>query len=112
MMLGELIAALEACDPETKVPIGFGHPHSYRGYYTDLAFEPVRDTTIGAMLAAAKEALGRVYQGYKGGDYLMGEYNDCWLSEYGTTGEGLGPVLLAYMTGRIELVKIGEERWR
>jgi len=41
MMLSDIIETLEKYDPATIVPLGFGEPHSYRGYYDQLAFEPV-----------------------------------------------------------------------
>ena len=47
--LGELIAALERAVvefPEAVLRYGFGHPHSYRGYYMDLAFEPVENVAV------------------------------------------------------------------
>lgn len=101
MVLKELIEFLESRDSNLFVPVGFNHPHSYRGYYTDLAFEPRENTTVGEMLGCAKEALGKTYSGYKGGDFKMGEYTDVWLSEYGRCGEGIGEVLLKYMCGEI-----------
>lgn len=97
MMLGDLIERLEKESPDTVLRLGFARPHSYRGYYDQLAFEPREAVTVGSMLAAAKEALGKTYQGYKGGDYTMGGYTDCWLAEYGTSGEELGARLLDYM---------------
>lgn len=100
MTLGNLIAYLEKEDPTKVVPLGFHRPHSYRGYYDQLAFEPMENVTVGQMLADASSALGRTYQGYKGGSYRMGEYTDVWLSEYGSCGEMIGPVLLGYMVGR------------
>ena len=102
MVLRELIEALEAIDPETSVPIGFSDPHSYRGYYDDVAFHAESDTTVGAMLASAKEALGSVYDGYKGGRFTMEGYTPCWLAEYGYEGETIGPFLLKYMVGEIK----------
>lgn len=98
MTLGELIKALEAEDPNLVLPTGFHRPHSYRGYYDELAFEPAEDITIAAMLAAARSALNATFTGYKGGDYVMGEYTSCWLSGYGTaSGESIGPTLLRLM---------------
>lgn len=98
MTLRELIAALESADPERVVPYGFRDPHSYRGIYADVAFEPAENITVGEMLAAARSALGATFQGYKGGDYTMREYTDCWLSEYGhASGETIGPTLLRLM---------------
>jgi hypothetical protein len=96
----ELIEYLQDFDPEHPVKLGFNNPHSYRGYYGDVAFEPVEDTTVGAMLAAAKRALGATFQGWKGGDYVMQEHTDCWLARKGKCGESIGPILLDFMTGR------------
>ena len=100
MTLDQLIAALEAAPLYLRVPLGFSSPHSYRGYYTDLAFEPQEDTTVGQMLVCAKSALGQTYHGWKGGEYTMEEHTDVWLAEYGCSGETIGPVLLGYMLGR------------
>jgi len=98
MYLKELIAVLEAEDPARVIPLGFCEPHSYRGYYEQLAFEPAENIAVGEMLAAAKSALGATYQGYKGGDFTMTDYTDCWLSVYGTaSGESIGPTLLRFM---------------
>jgi hypothetical protein len=93
--LGDLIARLEREDPERVLPIGFAEPHSYRGDYADLAFELRRDIAIGDMLAAARAALGATFQGYKGGDYTMGEQTDCWIASYGESSDNkIGPLLL------------------
>ena len=61
MHLKQLIEALEKYDAAQPVALGFGHPHSYRGYYDQLAFEPVNNTTVGEMLAAANSAMGTTY---------------------------------------------------
>lgn len=98
MTLDELIAALAAEDPSLVLPLGFSHPHSYRGIYSDLAFEPTRDVTVGAMLADARSALGTTYQGWKGGDNEMTGWSDCWLSEEGCgDGQMLSPILLTLL---------------
>lgn len=98
MTLGELISALEAADPAAALPLGFSSPHSYRGDYMDLAFEPTANVTVGAMLADARAALGNTYQGHKGGDYTMGAYTACWLAENGSgDGETIGPILLTLL---------------
>lgn len=96
--LGGIIARLEQEDPDRVLPIGFGNPHSYRGYYSDLAFEPVRDISVGEMLTAARSALGTTFEGYKGGDNLMTESTECWISMHGESGDNkIGPLLLALM---------------
>ena len=99
MYLSELIKTLEKAPREQVVTKGFNNPHSYRGYYEELAFEPTDNTTVGEMLDCAKESLNKTYTGYKGGEYTMDEYTDCNLAWYGSTGEGIGEVLLGYMLG-------------
>lgn len=105
MTLGDVIDYLQPIaddDPDLPVPFGFSTPHSYRGYYEDLAFTWEAPTTVGRMLAAAQSAIGTTYHGWKGGDYRMHECSKCWLVRHiGETGETLGPVLLAYMTGNL-----------
>lgn len=97
MKLRELIETLEKYPVEHAVPLGFGDPDSYRGYYDQIAFRVVRDTTVGAMLKDARSADGETYYGYKGGNYTMGLDTDVWLAEYGHCGEEIGPVLLGLM---------------
>jgi hypothetical protein len=93
--LGNLIARLEREDPARVLPIGFAEPHSFRGYYDQVAFEPRRNISIGDMLAAARSALGATYEGYKGGEYTMHDYTECWVSNYGQSSDNLiGPLLL------------------
>ena len=96
-MLQDLIEFLESQPADKVVRFGFGSPMSYRGYYEDLAFDPAENVTIGSMLAHAKSALGQTFQGYKGGDYTMHEYTDCWIAEYGRSGgDKIGPTLMKY----------------
>lgn len=83
LTLGELIAKLEAMPATT--PVGLVDPHSYRGYYRDLAFKP-GESTAGAVLEAARAALGATFQGYKGGDFVMGESTPMWVAPYGCCG--------------------------
>jgi hypothetical protein len=98
MMLNELIALLEAEDPAKVLPLGFSNPHSWRGVYSELAFEPTANITVGQMLAEARSALGATYEGWKGGEYTMDGLTDCWLAEEGHgDGETLGPILLTLL---------------
>jgi hypothetical protein len=95
MNLGDIITTLEAADPNQVVQHGFHNPHSYRGDYYDLAFEPTTNITVADMLEAARSAVGATYQGYKGGDFTMSKHDWCWLSEEGTaSGETISPLLL------------------
>lgn len=112
MTLGELIAALEAADPALVLPLGFSHPHSWRGVYSDLAFEPTANVTVGAMLADARSALGNTYQGWKGGDYTMDAYTECWLATQGSSAdsETIGPILLFLLLAAGQLNAAAWER--
>ncbi len=84
MNLKELIRQLEEMRPEAIVPHGFGEPMSYRGFYDEVAFEPVENAKIGDMLEHAKSALGATFTGYKGGEFTMQEDTPCWIAEYGS----------------------------
>ncbi len=99
LSLGQLISELEKRPEETHVPLGFCRPHSYRGYYERLGFIPENDTTVGAMLACARQALGNTYCGYKGGEWKMDEDTLVYLAYWGNTGEEMGRVLLYLMIG-------------
>lgn len=84
--LGTLIKALEGLDGERRIS-GLGRPISYRGYYCDLAFEPGGDCTVAEALAAARGAMGKVFVGYKGGGFMMGEATPVWSAGYGDCGD-------------------------
>lgn len=91
MLLGELIKELEYLDPKLDLVVDVGgsidEPHSYRGYYCDLSFNPSNDTkTVGEVLSLAKDALGKSYTGYKGGEYTMDKRTPIWYSNYGECG--------------------------
>ncbi|MGL4576662.1 MAG: hypothetical protein ACRCV9_17885 [Burkholderiaceae bacterium] len=86
MTLGSLIDALEKM--ETSAPVAnLCNPHSYRGYYIDLAFareEGMRPA--GELLAECCAAMGAAFQGYKGGSYVMSALTPVWVAEYGSCG--------------------------
>ena len=106
MTLGELITALEQADQSMIVPVGFGHPHSYRGIYEDLAFEPRARVPVARMLRVARSALGATFEGYKGGGFVMDAYTRVWLARFGHGGgETIGPILLSYMLGQPKMPK-------
>lgn len=96
MNLGDLITALESIPPDTVALNGFANPHSYRGYYDQLAFEPESNVTVAAMLAAAHEAVGTTYQGWKGGDYTMDTSTTVWLAVEGGCGR---PITETFIRG-------------
>lgn len=109
--LGELLAELEDADDDTHVEFSDGaapvEPHSYRGYYQDLAFDggsyPV---TVAAFRETVEHALGRDFTGYKGGQYTMGPQTPLWRAEWGYTGS---PVLSIEQAGDTLVLVMGDE---
>ncbi len=89
LTLGKLIAALEAM-PEGADVANLHSVGSYRGYYSDLCFERGDGTRPAAeLLADCKAAMGQVFTGYKGGDYVMGALTPLWIATYGCCGQKL-----------------------
>lgn len=85
MTLGTLIRILKSMDQDQIVETGFGEPHSYRGYYDQVSFEPKYNVSVKEMLKHAKSAIGPEFTGYKGGEFTYNEYTDVWFAPYGTT---------------------------
>jgi hypothetical protein len=90
MTLDQLIEELSKRDRALVVSHGFGHGHSDRGDYSDVAFVPVDKTTIGEMLKHAKAIKDQEVQGYKGGSYIMHGYVDAHIGEHDESGEEIG----------------------
>ena len=89
MTLGKLIDALEAMPDDTSVA-NLREPDSYRGYYSDLYFERHDGTRPASeLLAECKAAMGKVFTGYKGGDFMMGAITPLWIATYGCCGSKL-----------------------
>lgn len=98
MNLERLIAILRTQTELTRVVgNGFVNPHSYRGDYAQLAFEPAVNVTVGSMLAAATSALNTEFQGYKGGTYRMDGTAWVYLAQRGYCGNELTEEMLAEM---------------
>jgi hypothetical protein len=100
MKLGALIALLERLPP--SMPVGLGHAHSWRGNYSQLAFAPNPEATASHALTQARRAVGRTFEGWKGGDYTMDEDTLCWVSPEGfstnvTVGEHMALLLATWL---------------
>lgn len=97
-----LIEWLKSQDQDLIVKDGFGSPHSDRGAYEELAFDPAPEASIGEMLKHAKSAVGKSFQGWKGGDFEMNEHTPVYIGEYGDCGEGITNIHFKYwlLTGR------------
>lgn len=94
LTLGGLAEALKGAKPDAQVRFedGYfpGNPHSYRGYYSDLAFERVPSpTTVKDFLREVEDAIGSTFEGYKGGDFRMHSKTPLWVSNYGSA-SGVG----------------------
>lgn len=96
--LGELIAKLEQQDGEADLAVQYHETlrevsdvDSYRGYYSDLAIEPGGDSygSVAYGLDLLREAVGKTFTGYKGGDYTMTSRTLVWVDHYGNY-SGLG----------------------
>ena len=90
MTLGELISALDAMPADAQVA-SLTDAHSYRGYYSDLAFKycPSGIRPASDLLAECRAAMGKTFEGYKGGDFVMGKATPLWVASYGCCGEKL-----------------------
>ena len=87
MTLGKLIDRLTELPTDTVIK-GFGDPHSYRGYYSDLAFSlSENDMTTSYAIEMCQKCMGEVFEGYKGGDFQMGRNTPVWIAEYGDCGK-------------------------
>src|SRR4051812_47710015 len=97
LTLGELIAELENLPGKAVIEFDFGgavptRVDSYRGYYDQLALG--YDGTYGAslptvadLLADLKSAVGKTFQGWKGGDYTMTEATYIFVANPGNTSD-------------------------
>lgn len=75
MNLRKLLEVLYNLDKDTVIENGFHNPHSYRGYYEELAVEPKDNCKVSELIDILEEAYDNTYRGYKGGDYTM--HGDC-----------------------------------
>lgn len=89
MSLGDLIRSLSRCPKGVPCRVcgmgttGLGKPHSYRGYYDHLALEFGAVRTVGEVYKDLLAARGSRFEGWKGGDYIMGDHTPVWVSNEG-----------------------------
>lgn len=101
MYLKDLIDKLEKADKNIVVKKGFCAPHSHRGSYDELAFELCGEQTVGKMLDIVKSCHGKIFEGYKGGEFKMTDYSKCVIANWGESGEEISSLLIDYMIGEI-----------
>lgn len=119
LTLGELILKLEPIveaqkkkkkDDQANIYFDFAdtfptHLHSWRGSYAELAIgfgggtysSDDKAMTVIDFYKILKEAIGKTYIGWKGGDFVMGKNTPLWVSD-----DGMGS-----QTGIIEIVDEG-----
>lgn len=120
LTLGELVDALrgvQSIEHDLIVKLEWGERlvniedlGSYRGYYEDIAIEPGgnAELTVEETVNMLSDAIGRTYEGYKGGDFTMRADTAVWAAHYGdSSGIGVTGVvaterLAVITTGRIE----------
>lgn len=89
MTLGDLIERLKEFPPTAEIH-GLADLDSYRGYYSDLAFEPTDGCEqASSILERCRDAMGQVFTGYKGGEFMMGSLTPLWVAAYGDCGKKL-----------------------
>lgn len=97
--LGMLIAKLKEIqsnnteEPNMGITFSFGNLvpdglDSYRGYYNELAigyaYEDYQNQiTVPMFIQELEAAVGQMFYGYKGGEYVMTENTPLWVSKYG-----------------------------
>ena len=88
MTIGGAIIALDKLPQDKRIAYSDGkaprEAMSYRGYYSDLAFDDQDAATVGEVLAQLEKIHNTELEGYKGGEYMMGDDTPIWRSEYGS----------------------------
>ena len=83
--IGQAEHALVSFQTEDGRQWGAGDAISYRGYYSDLAIEPMAElSSTGDLMMTLMAVQGNTLEGYKGGDYLMDDDTPVWLASYGS----------------------------
>lgn len=93
LTLGELILKMEGKSADKPVVFDDGkhfptYLGSWRGSYCELAlgyneYETEKPMNGAEFSEKLKEAVGKTYTGYKGGDFLMGKTTPVWVANYG-----------------------------
>lgn len=83
MDLGELKQKFETLtDDDFVFSVAFNNPHSYRGYYNQVAFEPTHNVSLKEIKESIVVALMNTFIGYKGGEYKYDKFTTVNLAVY------------------------------
>lgn len=87
LTLGEFIRRLEQVPADSSIKFDFVYfkpkgIHSYRGDYSQLAlgYTNEGDPKVSEILELCRDAVGRKFYGYKGGEYYMDEETPMWVA--------------------------------
>lgn len=98
LTLGEIISKLEAIpereDDEATVCFDFEYLRptsldSWRGSYNELALgfsDDGQEPKLSDFIKHLKDAVGKEYEGYKGGEYTMSRHTPVWVANHGNAG--------------------------
>lgn len=114
--LGALIEALRFAPKDADVQFDFCYLSptsvaSYRGYYDHLAlgWDAKAWPKVTAVLAELESAVGKTFEGWKGGNYRMSLETPLWVSNRGETG-GTGIVAVAFEGEEVHTVVLVTEK--
>lgn len=95
LTLGQFIEFLVSCDGDWRVYFEFGgmiptNFNSYRGFYDQLALGFKSQSygeapTVSSLLSEARSCVGKVFTGYKGGNYTMDLHTELWVDNPGSS---------------------------
>lgn len=95
LTLGEIIDKCEAVGGDADVVFDFEYAvprglDSWRGVYAELAlsfdFDRGEALNLPEFVAMLKEAVGKTYYGYKGGEFTMSRGTPVWVANYRNSG--------------------------
>jgi hypothetical protein len=85
--LGELMDVLMKYKDKGSYYVAATNPHSYRGFYSDIALEPDIMCPLDALVDRLTEVLdGETFGGYKGGDFTYNENTPVFIAVKGELG--------------------------
>ncbi len=114
LTLGEIISKCEAIlakgtDDEPVVTLDFGYFYptkidSWRGAYEELALNYTTEgvqLTLSIFIDMLKNAIGKGFEGYKGGEFLMSRHTPVWVANYS---EGCNSAVIEIVDGDYQVI--------
>lgn len=118
LTLGDLIDALEKAPPDAPVEFDFcrfvpTRLESYRGIYSELAFNYSRDTVriVRHVLDECRQAVGKTFTGYKGGEYRMDRTTRVYVDNTGEATQTIITGVEVDSDASMVVLKTGKADW-